>query len=266
MVVRVLLSMMLAVSTPAPVTSVPAPAPAVETVPDAERVLGLIRARFYSHRPAPPYETYTLARSQDAVGGGPDAQNTYVKHFWVRTSDRAALTRLVYRDGTDGPLTFDRAAFNEPRDPGPTTANLFEESNGESQYRVVSFETLGNTLHTLHLKVSPVRDAARNRLREIFADEKTYELRKLIVEDRLFIPGSAGYTKTVTYPVIFTITLGMLQGYPVITDAQGVVGGNYDDDGKNVDYKFRDIRFPSSLPDWYFDPRTYGQHGADAPL
>ena len=48
----------------------PAPQPMATLSP--ERALGLIRATFRSHRPPPPYVTYTLVRSQLATNGFPD--------------------------------------------------------------------------------------------------------------------------------------------------------------------------------------------------
>jgi hypothetical protein len=31
------------------------------------------------------------------------------------------------------------------------------------------------------------------------------------------------------------------------------------------DYSFDDISFPEVLPDWYFEPKTYGQHFRESP-
>ncbi|MBV8298798.1 MAG: hypothetical protein JO083_04455 [Candidatus Eremiobacteraeota bacterium] len=259
--------------------AVAAPTPTAAPTPSPQRVLGLIRAQFRSHRPPPPYETYTLVRSQKATNGYPDFANSYTKHIWVRNSDRAALTRMVFRDEARGDMVFDRPAFNEARDPGPPTADVFEPAPArphpvsevptpepnytplpviggvrtliESDYKVESLDVEGDELH---LHIYPIRDVERNRLREIYCDRKTYELHKLIATDKLFID------KGPVYPVTFTITMGMVQGIPVVTDLHGVVGGGYNDDGKEVDYQFRDITFPKSLPDWYFNPRTYAQH------
>ena len=265
------------------VAAVAAPTPAAVPTPTPQRVLGLIRAQFRSHRPPPPFVTYTLVRSQKATNGFPDFPNSYTVHVWVRNLDRAALTRKVFRDEARGPLTFDRPAFNEARDPGPPTADVFEPAPArphpveevptpepnytplpiiggvrtiiESDYHVDALEVEGDQLH---LHITPIRDVERNRLREIFCDRKTYELRKLIATDKLFIE------KGPVYPVTFTITMGMVQGYPVVTDLHGVVGGGYNDDGKDVDYQFRDITFPKTLPEWYFNPRTYAQHANEA--
>jgi hypothetical protein len=61
------------------------------------------------------------------------------------------------------------------------------------------------------------------------------------------------------------VTLKMLEGYPCVTSIHGVVGDGYSGDGQVVDYTFSDISFPQTLPDWYFDPKTYPQHDGDAP-
>lgn len=209
---------------------------------------------------------------------------SYTYHIWCRTSDRAALGRKVFRGGYRGPLEFMRPAFNEPRDPGPPTADVFEPAPahphpisfvptpeprltalpviasvavvGEFDYRVVSQSLEGTEVH---LRVEPVREPQRNRLREIWADAKSYELHKLVATDRLFVDKGA------TYGVSFTITMGMLNGFPVVTDVHGDVGDGYFGDGQKVDFHFRDIAFPAALPDWYFNPRTYAAHAGDAP-
>ena len=288
MLADVILAALLAALMPAPVQVAAAPAAAAPTAaaepsPTPQRMLGLIRAQFRSHRPPPPFETYTLVRAQKATNGYPDLAESYTVHVWVRNSDRAALTRFVYRDEARGPLTFDRPAFNEARDPGPPTADVFEPAPArphpvseaytpepsytplpviggvraliESDYHVDALAVEGDEVH---LSITPIRDVDRNRLREVYADKKTLELRKLIATDKLFVQ------KGPVYPVTFTITMGVVRGIPVVTDIHGVVGGGYNDDGKDVDYKFTDITFPKSIPDWYFNPRTYAEHSNDA--
>lgn len=259
-----------------PVRATPSPSP--------ERVLSLIRQVFRSHRPPPPYVTYTLEREQLTDQGYPDEVESYKYHIWTRSSDRAALARKVFRDYARGPLEFQRPAFNEARDPGPPTADVFEpaplhphpisfvptpeasqtalpvigrvKTIGEYDYRVVSVTVEDENLH---LRVTPYRDPERNRIREIFADKKTYELRKLVATDRLFVEHGS------VYGVVFTVRMGMLNGIPVVTDIHGKVGDGYSGDGEDVDFRFRDIVFPKSLPDWYFDAHTYAAHQNDAP-
>jgi hypothetical protein len=222
----------------------------------------LIRARFRSHRPPPPFVSYTLVRTNFARNGAVEAKNSYAKHVWVRTSDGAALTRLLLGDAKRGPLEFDRPAFNEARDPGPPTVDLFAAAPGgtasaeEPAYRPDSVAVEGDLVH---VRLAPIRYPDRNRLRELFADKTTYELRKVVVVDKLFVDRGP------VYPVTFTMTVGVVQSIPVVTEIRGTVGGNYNEDGKDITYGFADIAFPTALPDWYFDPRTYRGHEADAP-
>ena len=294
-----------ALSVPRPVTADPQPA---ETLPPYQtltpvRLLGYIRRVYRLRRPPPPYETYTLVRAQDTdysvspdSAPLPDYANSYTRKYWVRNADRAALMRQVDRGDTDGPLNFDRPALNQPRDPGPPTADLFEPAHlqpisvvptpeptngplrtigaivviGESDYNVPKVTVEGELLH---LVLEPRRDPERNVLREIWVDKHTFVLRKIVAHDRLFVEGDD------VYPVIFTYTLGYLQGYVVITHLDGLVlpivrkdrVGNiteqktYTGDGQKVTFDYQDITFPNSLPDWYFNPRTYAQHQDDAP-
>ena len=272
------------------------PPPLRTLTPD--RVLGVIRHVFRMHRPPPPYVTYTLVRKQMTNYGYPDYVNSYTFHIWCRTIDRAALERQVFRDDDRGPLQFQRPAFNEDIDPGPPTADVFEPapirprsvdfvptpepaatplpvigsvvSYGESDYSVSRMTIEGGLVDLL---LTPRRDPERNRLREIWADKKTFELRKIVAHDRLFVQGGD------TWPVTFSYALGYVDRYLVVTDLHGVVNplqqrdkaGNvtgekeYDGDGATVDFHFQEIQFPSSLPSWYFDPHAYAMHQADAP-
>lgn len=287
-----LLAALLAFATPAaaaPAATAPAmraPTPIVTSSPSPKQLLGMIRAKFRSHRPPPAFEIYTLERKQLTEQGFPDYLDSYKVKYWVRNLDRAALTRKVYRDVNRGAMTFDRPAFNESRDPGPPTADVFEPAPiksrpisfvptpepsaanirtiasvtvaGEFDYRVDGIVTEGDELH---LKVSPTRDPDRNRIREIFVDKNSLELRKLVATDKLFILGTSD-----VYGVTFTISFAMLEGVPVVTTIHGVVGDGYSGDGSTIDYTFRDVSFPKTLPDWYFDSRQYAQHEAQEPI
>lgn len=259
-------------------------------MPSPERLLFLIRRQFRSHRPPPPYVTYTLVRKQTLDDGYPDLLNSYTYNIWCRTYDRAALGRRVYRGSSRGTLEFLRPSFNEPWDPGPPTADLFEPAPvhphtnprdfvptpepsgslppviasvtalGEFDYRVTRVATEGNQVH---VSLMPRRDPDRNRLREIYVDDKTLDLQEVIATDKLFEDSHI-------YPMLFTVTLAMLQGIPVVTHIHGTPTLESDADylGRDatVDYDFNDITFPQSLPTWYFDPRSYAGHQDDAPL
>lgn len=279
------------------VAQVPVPAPTLppyQTVAPV-RVLGLVRRVFRSHRPPPTYEVYTMVRSQMTNYGYPDPLGSYTTKYWVRNTDRAALTRRIFRDDYEGDLVFQRPELNEATDPGPPTADVFAPAPlrqhpnplsyvptpepsaeaartiasvvaiGESDYNVPQMQVEGSLLH---LVLKPRRDPERNVLREIWVDKHTYELRKIIAHDRLFTDDQG------VFPVTFTYTLGYLQGVLVITKLHGIVEPRverdgqqtvYDGDGRTVDFDFEDISFPNSLPGWYFDPHQYAQNKVSAP-
>jgi len=280
----------------APTHAAPRPAPTATPValPSPEQLLYQIRRQFRSHRPPPSYVTYTLVRKQTLDDGYPDLLNSYTYHIWCRTYDRAALGRRVYRGSSRGSLEFLRPSFNEPWDPGPPTADLFEpapvrpHSNprefvptpeptgslppliasvhvlGEFDYRVIRVQDEGDQIH---VSLQPRRDPDRNRLRELYVDRKTLELQEVIATDKLY--DEDGSTKHV-YPMLFTVTLTMMNNMPVVTHIHGTptyqADAEYLGRDATVDYDFNDIAFPASLPDWYFDPRTYAGHAEDAPL
>jgi hypothetical protein len=271
----------------AAVTATPEPVPTLSP----NQTLARIREQFRSHRPPPPYVVYTLTRKQNRADGYPDVSGSYTYHVWVRSSDRAAMKRRVFRDNDEYPPEFDRPAFNEPRDPGPPTADVFEpkpvkphpvsepytpepasseapvigrvNSVLELDYRVTAMGVEGDLIH---LVVEPISDPERNRLHDIYADRTTYELKRLVANDKLFVSG----TYHDVFDTTFTITMGMVDGIPVVTAIHGVVGHDaagiaYNGDGKVVDFTFDDISFPATLPDWYFNPRQYGAHQNDVP-
>ncbi len=281
----------------APSVATPPPRPSSLATPVAlpspELLLYQIRRQFRSHRPPPPYVTYTLVRKQTLDDGYADLLNSYTYHIWCRTYDRAALGRRVYRGSARGTLEFLRPSFNEPWDPGPPTADLFEpapahpHSNprefvptpeptaslppviatvtalGEFDYRVTRIADEGDQIH---VSLLPRRDPDRNRLRELFVDRKTLELKEVVATDKLYEEDSGHHV----YPMLFTVTLDWMNNMPVVTHIHGTPTYQADSDylGRDatVDYDFNDITFPASLPDWYFDPRSYAAHVNDAPL
>jgi hypothetical protein len=93
----------------------------------------------------------------------------------------------------------------------------------------------------------------------MWVDANTLDIRKLVATDTLFIQGGP------EYPVLFTMEFVMYEGIPVITHIHGVVYGGYDGDGQTVDYDFKNLVFPATLPDWYFNARDYAQHVNEAP-
>ena len=133
----------------------------------------------------------------------------------------------------------------------------------EFDYRVTNVQYEGGLVH---LTLAPISDPDRNRLRELYADRTTYELTKLVATDTLFISGPMHDE----FAALFTMTMGVVNGVPVVTHIHGTIGANragqeYEDDGKVVDFSFTDITFPPQLPEWYFNPREYGAHTNDVP-
>jgi hypothetical protein len=288
-----LLGLAIAVQPSHAATRTPSPIATPIPLPSPERLLYLIRRQFRSHRPPPPYVTYTLIRKQTLDDGYPDLLNSYTYHIWCRTTDRGALGRRVYRGSARGTLEFLRPSFNEPWDPGPPTADLFEPAPihphtsprdfvptpeptgnlpltiavvtalGEFDYRVTRVANEGNLIH---VSLQARRDPDRNRLRDLYVDAKTLELQEVIATDKLYDEGDSGKH---VYPMLFTVTLGWMHDMPIVTHIHGTPTYQTDADylgiDATVDYDFTEITFPSSLPDWYFDPRTYAQHVDDAP-
>jgi len=263
-------------------TSEPTPTPSPQRVP------ALTRATFRSHRPPPPYISYTITRKQLTDRGYPDLAESYSDELWVRNLDRAALKRRVFPYGGLGPPEFERPAFNEDRDPGPPTADIFEPApkkptkvsdvptpepsgdgiktigtvkvSAEYEYYVDALAIEGNLVH---LTVRPVRDPERNRLREVYADKTTYEVTRLIAHDRLYVGRQI-------YDTTYIHVGGVLDGRPIVTSIHGEVGqaadgSAYFGDGKSVDYTFTNIKFPREMPEWYFNARTYAGHQNDLP-
>ena len=281
----------------------PRPAPAATPIPlpSPDKLLYEIRRQFRTHRPPPPYITYTLIRKQTLDDGYPDAgatASTY--HIWCRNTDRAALGRRVYRGSARGTLEFLRPSFNEPWDPGPPTADVFSSLPrfiriracassmptpgagrqlppviasvtvlGEFDYRVTRIADEGGQTH---VSLMPRRDPDRNRLRELYVDRKTLELQEVVATDKPppAAAAGAGRLRRYVYPMLFTVSLSWMHSMPIVT--QHIHGTpTYEKDADylgrdaTVDYDFKDIVFPDSLPDWYFDPRDYAQNVDNAP-
>ncbi|GAC1391963.1 MAG: hypothetical protein NVSMB31_09680 [Vulcanimicrobiaceae bacterium] len=110
------------------------------------------------------------------------------------------------------------------------------------------------------LQIEPRRDPERNRLREIWADKTTYEIRTYTATDRLFVLGGPVYQQLDTVGVSFQ------NGMPVIREVHSKTILDPDlGQIPDMDYSYRDIEFPPALPPWYFEPSTYGAHFGQAP-
>ena len=142
-------------------------------------------------------------------------------------------------------------------DPGPPTSDIY---GAEDAAYIASLVDRENGEY--HLLLQPLADSRRNRLRELWVDAKTYQTRQAVVEDRLFIQVGP------IVPTYFQIEFVDYQGMPVIFRIQAVVRwtvGGRESPALNNEYLFTDISFPKSLPTWYFQPKAYREHIADAP-
>lgn len=244
-----------------------------------QEVLHAIFAAFAAHgRPA--YVSYTLRRSQETPEGLPDLEWSYAYRVWYRASDNAALERQIFQ-GRAGALKFVHVVFNQACDPGPPTADVFNlpalgsrspnpstpstlqtiadvRARARPVYEVTFAERQNNVWH---LRVRPRYDPQRYRLRELWADARTYELQRAVVTDELFTEGGRIFDQ------LDTLTMTMVNGRPLITHIHA--RANFDEetpaDGIDIDYDFSGITFPEALPAWFFEPAQYGAHMADAP-
>jgi len=268
----------------AAIVALTAAAPSGSPAPvSAQSILGRVRAAFHAQT-RPPFVAYTLVR-RDKLNGRPDFDNSYTLRVWCRTSDRAALARRV-RDGRPGDPEFIRPEFDKPIDPGPPTADVFEalaphrvaptpapDASGPpvigSVAVLIEFDYIaayaGVDGHDYHLTLVPRRDPERNRLSDIYVDRDSYALTRAVAHDHLYVEGAA-------IPERFEVDFGTLGTLPVITEIHGRTefsAMRYDLGGRTdfheVDYRFTNVTFPPALPDWYFDPATYGAHRRDAP-
>lgn len=274
----------------------PAPQSAHADAPlTGDQILARVKAVFRSY-PRPPYVAYTLIR-RDRHDGAPDFENSYTLKIWCRTSDRSALARRVWKGKAYGEMQNLTVMFDKEVDPGPPTADMFEKrlfgalharadregssSNaaasassgaaiaGESSaplpeigrvsaldgdYRAVR---VAREAGLIHLWLVPKTDPDRNRLDELWVDAQTYDLRRALVRDHLYL-GMTGQSLDDEFDVRFVPGPG---GLPLIATIHGETKwGMFE-----TDYTFTGVTFPDALPDWYFAPKQYGARRADAP-
>ncbi len=201
--------------------------------------------------------------------------------IWCRTADRSALTRRAWKGKAYGELLFDTIAFDGYVDPGPPTADIFEHAlfaprsapgaspappiesplpiigsvsvTTDYDYRVTSARRDGATWH---LTLEPKRDPDRNRLDDLWVDAETFELVRMRVRDHLYL-GVSGQSLEDEFDAQFTIR----EGLPLLSSIHGQTKyGAFE-----TEYTYEEIVFPDSLPEWYFQPKQYGMHRADAP-
>jgi hypothetical protein len=253
-------------------------AAAPDRVPQTpEQILGRAKAVFRGHA-RPPYVVYTIVR-RDFHALMPDLENSYTLKIWCRASDRSALTRKLWNGEPYGGMQNITVAFDEYVDPGPPTADIFERALFAKATPVPEATPLPTALPTIggvvitkdydyrvkrasrdgaswHLELEPIRDPYRNRIDDLWVDAASYEIRRARVRDHLYL-GMTGQSIDDEFDVNFALR----DGLPMIASIHGATTwGQYESD-----YVYKDVSFPDSLPDWYFDPPSYGKHKAEAP-
>ncbi len=272
------------------------PAPGAPAVPDGaaltgDLLLARIKTAFRSHL-RPPFVAYTVVR-RDRHAGVTDLDNSYTLKVWCRTADRSALVRRAWRGKAYGDLEHETVMFDRALDPGPPTADMFEKrlfgpspldgarantarpaapalaplaaqeamteigrvSAHDGDYRV---DRVAREGAVLHVWLAPRTEPERNRLDEIWVDASNYDLRRALVRDHLYFDfGIQSIAEE--FDVRFRTGPGDV---PLIASIHGYTpgGASYE-----TDYTFENVTFPESLPDWYFAPKQYGMHRADAP-
>jgi hypothetical protein len=250
---------------------------------NADAILARVKAEVRAH-PRPPYVVYTLVR-RDTLDDIPDLLNSYTLRIWCRTADNAALSRRTNGPRAIGAAEFIVPAFDKPIDPGPPTADLLDVIRQsaapapnptptglrvigsvsiaiETAYRVTYAGVDGSDDH---LALVPRRDPDRNRLTDLYVDRDTAEIDRAVAHDHLYTEGRA-------IPERFEIDFGNDDGERVITRIHGQTDYSERDPSvapeplHDVLYRFENIAFPAQLPDWYFEPATYGAHRAEFPV
>jgi hypothetical protein len=252
------------------------------TEPDAYTILARVKAQWRTRQP-PPYVAYTLVR-HDTFNGEPDLADSYTLRIWCRTADNAALSRRVFGSRVRGNAEFIMPAFDKPIDPGPPTADLLAVMRSseptptpsapgsvpligsvasviETTYDV---SVVGSDATDVHLQLRARRDPDRNRLTDLYVDRRSYAIDRAVAHDHLYAAGQA-------IPQRFEIDFGAAADIPVIRSIHGQTDYAELDvrSGEplyEVDYRFENIVFPSTLPPWYFEPARYGEHRAELPV
>jgi len=268
-----------------PASAKPAVRPSATPTPNPYAILAKVREVFHAHV-RPPFVVYTLER-REWINDFPNVDNSYTWRIWCRTRDSAALSRefLRRRNRSFFGLHFIRPAFNEPVDPGPPTGDIFPlappptpapKPTGTERLRTIAVVTsttdsdyratfAGIDHNAYHLKLDPVRDRERNRLRELWVEVASFEVLRAVAVDRLFLINE-GLVVPDKLEIEFELhdTVPVLHRIRAVTEIPSTISrlGRREES----QYFYDDIVFAATMPDWYFEPKTYREHFPDAPL
>ncbi|MBV8148342.1 MAG: hypothetical protein JO092_04560 [Candidatus Eremiobacteraeota bacterium] len=149
-----------------------------------------------------------------------------------------------------------RAGFFEPPYPSPqaselrviATVHAFETP----PYRITDLGDTAIDGHPVyHLGLEPIRDPARNVLRQMWIDKES------------FLPVRYLAWRTVDTPLehfayLVTVNCAAIDGHLVNMDAVGT-----NDHGQG-NWRIFDVSFPAAEPDWVFDPSQWKAHFGEA--
>lgn len=283
--------------TPAPeptATPLPTPAPVAT---DPYFILQRAREAFHAHV-RPPFIAYNMDRMV-WLDDQPDGGDGYTLRIWCRTGDAASLARIwsPFRKRAIGSLYFIRFNLLLDIDPGPPTADIFEPpppvpsappapqprateslrtiavvaKRGDLDYRAT---LAGIEKGAYHLKLEPLRDEQRNRLRELWVDAAHFEVMRAIEVSRpeqttdqwLQLPLAGEGTMA---PIRLDMTFEPVDGVPILRKAIELEivypGVRTTGHRVEVDYHYDRIVFSQELPGWYFDAKTYRPRFRDSP-
>jgi hypothetical protein len=249
----------------------------------ALRVLGEAK-RAWRARTVPAYVVYSIDR-ETTLDMQYDMRGSYRDRVWYRTSDGLALTRRFEGARAVGALRLERPTFDAAKDPGPPTVDLFSlplmsaapapvasdipvighaTAHAEYDYAVTSatLETAGAD-QRYHLVVRAAREPDRNRLQELWIDPSTYAIDRVKAKDRLFLIDDRERVVDVS-PEAFDMRVAATDGVRHVTriDTRCL---RHDGVFDATVYRYTDVQFPATLPDWYFDDAQYRRNGKDAP-
>lgn len=244
-----------------------------------QSILQSIETKNFEKR-LPPYLEYTATFIQTTAQGELDRNDSFTLRVWMRTSDHAALTTKIY--GTvQGDREFRRPTFYDGDYPSPILADALRIAPRDAKFGV----EVAPELHpiaglmgsysvvrqqdepgALRLDVRP-REGSSSiyRLQSLYIDPATDNVRALRAADDLLSyspPRRLGNILLTVYPRSDD-EFGLLRRIDV-TPLDGQMGS------WSAVEQFTDFAFPTTLPNWYFDPSSYGAHAkeplAGAPL
>ncbi len=221
-------------------------------------------------RAVPPYESFHIACAQTFLAG--QCGDGDVVAFTVRTSDGRTFAQALAPNGTAGkillrggyitgpagtPLGFYRALPNGSPPPSPPP-NLAPDplqtiatvsANAHAYDVALAGEEVVEGRRCYHLTLRPRLDPDRYPLRELWAEEATFEVVQLAYER----PYDERHTRVA---VLYRFApVGAARAWTIVhIEAQATLHGLLSSKSERVEDDLRDVSFPPAAPSWYFEP------------